>query len=1317
MAADGRTDEAFTLSLELRAARSEANSLRDEAARLRSGLGRSMSHIQLVLSALRDGILLLPPLPPPSVREKMSAREQYRISAAQEFIHHTRQLMGDLKRDFDSSGPAAVVEEGGGALFIFGIDENASALPENQLWAATGDGLGGSDINSTSPVCSSDASLLELGSGGVDALVSPAVGGGASVGGADLGGGGSWETAQSAASASASASTVQPLPTTALAPPAPDATANNSNDVGDGRDAKVETSSTIALLAPAAADGVIETISSATTHASQAAPPPVASASTAIVISAKALGKLLSRAASVAAGSFSLLRTSGLPPLAHEPSLIAFVFSFLTHRDIAYASAVCTTWRAVPLRADLVLWRTVTAAGALAPGVRAGLWQAIAFSAAGGAGGGGSYEEPLDATAVASRADALLLRREPPETDGPDAVPTWPRALLDRLVAHLAGGEVGATKQQTASAVLAAAAPPAPLHAATVAKLLTPWVARTWGVPPPLATPPVTSDGSLASAAGAGAGMGNGRASAGAGAGNTVGSVAPLGEADAALRRVPLTLLAGARGPAARGSDVLSFSRLPAPEALDLGTDGSDTETDVSVTASDAAPASVRLFARYAAAAASNERAAALIRSAKSAAARCVAVRAEVALLRDVLTARAAAHESLPDDFSLQFTAAGDSARAAAVAARRAEAEAGSAVRAAHADAGAADRALVRAVLAARAAWVADVAAAWALKNVALHSTPRIVTGTAARAAAAALVLPCGSIVPTAGVRLPDPGMGHESAAARLLVAKRGGAPVGAASMLSPRRSAVQQTVGAPPPFHAPHPHSHASLSSVASPGSLADAIETLLLAGPPESALDFSPLFPLPARLEALLLSTAAADADAAEEAAVGVSSVMLPAGVAGVAVGGSGIDPPAAPHVFPLGADAEDDSDANALGASLTIPALPFPAAGDLVARDVERTFGDLETIARAGGSVDAAALLGSTTISRPTPLTPALVARLRRRLTQVLLATAAMDRGALGTPYTQGANYVAAFLLRHMAAPAAFWTFSAFFHAPAWALRDVFGAGLWRVGAAFEALHALVPRRLPALSTALRAAAVHPSTFATGWVMTLFSSFDALPPALVAGGVWDSFFTHGWKAVFRATLTILEAVTPDVVRRAPDMGEIVTLLHALPHDCLPPSAAALVRHARHWCVPARLLADIARRYDRRAYPARYVAARSRVRARRVAIARAAAGLTVNTDSEAAATAAAAAAAAAPAHEEDSEGDEEDDEEEEEENGRKKSRLRGFFKQGLGGWSRFVAAVAVPGLSRVPPSSGISGEKANAAVPAAGVSGAGGGGGVCFP
>ena len=48
-----------------------------------------------------------------------------------------------------------------------------------------------------------------------------------------------------------------------------------------------------------------------------------------------------------------------------------------------------------------------------------------------------------------------------------------------------------------------------------------------------------------------------------------------------------------------------------------------------------------------------------------------------------------------------------------------------------------------------------------------------------------------------------------------------------------------------------------------------------------------------------------------------------------------------------------------------------------------------------------------------------------------------------------------------------------------------------------------------------------------FAAGWIMTLFSSHDALPQKSVRR-VWDLFLVDGWKAVFRVILAILDVLT---------------------------------------------------------------------------------------------------------------------------------------------------------------------------------------------
>ncbi len=76
------------------------------------------------------------------------------------------------------------------------------------------------------------------------------------------------------------------------------------------------------------------------------------------------------------------------------------------------------------------------------------------------------------------------------------------------------------------------------------------------------------------------------------------------------------------------------------------------------------------------------------------------------------------------------------------------------------------------------------------------------------------------------------------------------------------------------------------------------------------------------------------------------------------------------------------------------------------------------------------------------------------------------------------------------------------------------------------AFRQLDWLVERRLPQLSLALRSEQLQPAMFASAWFITLFSSFDAMSPALVLR-IWDGVVADGWSAVFGVSLAVLSAL----------------------------------------------------------------------------------------------------------------------------------------------------------------------------------------------
>ena len=70
--------------------------------------------------------------------------------------------------------------------------------------------------------------------------------------------------------------------------------------------------------------------------------------------------------------------------------------------------------------------------------------------------------------------------------------------------------------------------------------------------------------------------------------------------------------------------------------------------------------------------------------------------------------------------------------------------------------------------------------------------------------------------------------------------------------------------------------------------------------------------------------------------------------------------------------------------------------------------------------------------------------------------------------------------AMLLRHVDGAHGFWGLSALVSAPQFAFRDVFSAGLYRVGLSFHTLSALLRRHNPRLAAHLAQLGVAPSMY---------------------------------------------------------------------------------------------------------------------------------------------------------------------------------------------------------------------------------------------
>jgi len=311
-----------------------------------------------------------------------------------------------------------------------------------------------------------------------------------------------------------------------------------------------------------------------------------------------------------------------------------------------------------------------------------------------------------------------------------------------------------------------------------------------------------------------------------------------------------------------------------------------------------------------------------------------------------------------------------------------------------------------------------------------------------------------------------------------------------------------------------------------------------------------------------------------------------------------------------------------------ALILPPLPFPSQHKLIDDDVKRTFGDIDSALSAAvaasttdeeASVDASQLFPTAVVSSTSSTTSAGInvqkfsrsslVHLRKKLRNNLLAYAAFDH--LETGYCQGMNFLSAMLLRHSDEVAAFWGLASLINAPQFAMRDMFSAGLYKVGLSFHTLSVLLKRHNPKLGSRLIANGVSPNMYCAGWVMTIFSSLETLPVAHAAA-LWDTFLLSGWKAVWRCILTLMDGISDELLL---DMSSAVQVLHQYPRLRLPPSPASLMRRVHRINVTATQLRAISLRYDRKTFPQRYVALRLAA-AEQLRAATAAAAMASNSD-----------------------------------------------------------------------------------------------------
>lgn len=265
------------------------------------------------------------------------------------------------------------------------------------------------------------------------------------------------------------------------------------------------------------------------------------------------------------------------------------------------------------------------------------------------------------------------------------------------------------------------------------------------------------------------------------------------------------------------------------------------------------------------------------------------------------------------------------------------------------------------------------------------------------------------------------------------------------------------------------------------------------------------------------------------------------------------------------------------------LVLPRLPFESQHQLIEADARRSFGEIErvlqpfagdseTIEGSGAPVEASTVFPSSLLgSGSGAVTQATLGVCRFRLACVLLAWAAYDRHV---SYVQGQHFIASLSLRHLYPHQSWRLLGALMYSPRHDLARVFAPGLEGLTERLDQLDALLAVFAPRLSAHLARLGIPPASYATGWLMTCFTSSDAFPPAL-SGPLFGSFLLHGWKAVMRAALVLLTALEPDLLQA--DFGTAMQYLHTVPSHRLPASATALLRRSQRFKVSDRLLRSL--------------------------------------------------------------------------------------------------------------------------------------------
>ena len=147
-------------------------------------------------------------------------------------------------------------------------------------------------------------------------------------------------------------------------------------------------------------------------------------------------------------------------------------------------------------------------------------------------------------------------------------------------------------------------------------------------------------------------------------------------------------------------------------------------------------------------------------------------------------------------------------------------------------------------------------------------------------------------------------------------------------------------------------------------------------------------------------------------------------------------------------------------------------------------------------------------------------------QRGLRRVLIAWVCLERALVPESercgYVQGMNMIVAHLLKHVDENVAFEIFTRMMVCKKYLLLHNFAVGMTGALQKMKLVSVFCEKHCPILHSYFEKYSIEPVTYATEWVLTLYSY--VLEGKLLCL-VWDSFFMHGWDFFFKFTITLLK------------------------------------------------------------------------------------------------------------------------------------------------------------------------------------------------